>query len=99
MSNGLSMDQHGSGQLLGQQGNTRMGSTPMRPNPMGRNASMGACQVHPISWLLIFTRRAAVKTLRRKFPRAEIHETDDAEKAVEIARAVNQAAIIHAPDF
>ena len=35
-----------------------------------------------------------VKTLRRKFPEAVIHETDDAEKAIEIARAVNLSAII-----
>ncbi|HVU33371.1 MAG TPA: response regulator [Opitutaceae bacterium] len=35
-----------------------------------------------------------VKTLRRKFPNAVIHETDDAEKAIEIARAVNLSAII-----
>lgn len=35
-----------------------------------------------------------VKTLRRKFPAAVIHESDDAEKAIEIARAVNLAAIV-----
>lgn len=35
-----------------------------------------------------------VKTLRRKFASAVIQECDDAEKAIEIARAVNLAAII-----
>lgn len=35
-----------------------------------------------------------VKTLRRKFPEAVVHESDDAKKAVEIARAGNLAAII-----
>jgi CheY-like chemotaxis protein len=34
------------------------------------------------------------KTLRRKFPDAVIHESEDAEKAVEIARAINLAAIV-----
>jgi DNA-binding NarL/FixJ family response regulator len=40
------------------------------------------------------SRYLLVKTLRRKFPHAVIHESDDAEKAIEIARAVNLAAII-----
>ncbi len=40
------------------------------------------------------SRYLLVKTLRRKFPEAVIHESDDAEKAIEIARAVNLAAII-----
>lgn len=40
------------------------------------------------------SRYLLVKTLRRKFPEAVVHETDDAEKAIEIARAVNLAAII-----
>jgi CheY-like chemotaxis protein len=35
-----------------------------------------------------------VKTLRRKFPKAAIYETDDAEKAIEFARAFNLAAIV-----
>jgi DNA-binding NarL/FixJ family response regulator len=40
------------------------------------------------------SRYLLVKTLRRKFPRAIIHESEDAEKAIEIARAVNLAAIV-----
>ena len=40
------------------------------------------------------SRYLLVKTLRRKFPQAVVHETEDAEKAIEIARAVNLAAII-----
>lgn len=40
------------------------------------------------------SRYLLVKTLRRKFPQAVIHESDDAEKAIEIARAVNLAAIV-----
>jgi DNA-binding NarL/FixJ family response regulator len=40
------------------------------------------------------SRYLLVKTLRRKFPEAVIHESDDAAKAIEIARAVNLAAII-----
>jgi DNA-binding NarL/FixJ family response regulator len=40
------------------------------------------------------SRYLLVRTLRRKFPDAEIHESDDAEKAIEIARAVQLAAII-----
>lgn len=40
------------------------------------------------------SRYLLVKTLRRKFPQAIVHETDDAEKAIEIARAVNLAAIV-----
>jgi len=40
------------------------------------------------------SRYLLVKTLRRKFPRAVIHETGDAEKAIEIARAVDLAAIV-----
>ena len=35
-----------------------------------------------------------MKTLRRKFPEALVHETEDAEKAIEIARAVDLAAIV-----
>ena len=40
------------------------------------------------------SRYLLVKTLRRKFPQSIVHEFDDAEKAIEIARAVNLAAII-----
>ena len=40
------------------------------------------------------SRYLLVKTLRRKFPESVVHETDDAEKAIEIARAVNLAAIV-----
>jgi CheY-like chemotaxis protein len=40
------------------------------------------------------SRYLLVKTLRRKFPGAIIHESEDAEKAIEIARAVNLAAIV-----
>lgn len=40
------------------------------------------------------SRELLVRTLRRKFPQAVIYETDDAEKAIKIARAVNLAAII-----
>lgn len=40
------------------------------------------------------SRYLLVKTLRRKFPGAVVHESEDAEKAIEIARAVNLAAII-----
>lgn len=40
------------------------------------------------------SRYLLVKTLRRKFPQAIVHESEDAEKAIEIARAVNLAAII-----
>lgn len=40
------------------------------------------------------SRYLLVKTLRRKFPRAVVHESEDAEKAIEITRAVNLAAII-----
>jgi DNA-binding NarL/FixJ family response regulator len=35
-----------------------------------------------------------VKTLRRKFPTAVIHETDDAKQAIEIVRRAEIAAII-----
>jgi DNA-binding NarL/FixJ family response regulator len=35
-----------------------------------------------------------VKTLRRKFPEAVVHETDEADKAIELARAVDLGALI-----
>jgi DNA-binding NarL/FixJ family response regulator len=40
------------------------------------------------------SRYLLVKTLRRKFPEAIVHESDDAEKAIELTRAVNLGAII-----
>ena len=40
------------------------------------------------------SRYLLVKTLLRKFPGAVIHETDDADKAIEIARAFPLGAII-----
>lgn len=40
------------------------------------------------------SRYLLVKTLRRKFPHAMVHESEDPEKAIEIARAVNLSAII-----
>jgi CheY-like chemotaxis protein len=43
---------------------------------------------HPESRYLL------VKTLLRKYPEARIHESEDADKAVEIARAFNLLAII-----
>ena len=43
---------------------------------------------HPESRFLL------VKTLQRKFPNATIYESDDAEKAIELVRAVNLAAVI-----
>lgn len=42
------------------------------------------------------SRYLLVKTLRRKFPAAVVHESEDAEKAIELARAINlTAAIAH----
>ena len=35
-----------------------------------------------------------VKTLLRKFPESTIHESDDAEKAIEIVRTANPIAVI-----
>jgi CheY-like chemotaxis protein len=40
------------------------------------------------------SRYLLVKTLLRKFPGATIHESDDADKAVEIARALDLVAIV-----
>lgn len=40
------------------------------------------------------SRYLLVKTLLRKFPDSVIHETDDAEKAVEIVRAIDLIAVI-----
>ena len=40
------------------------------------------------------SRYLLVKTLLRKYPAATIHESEDAEKAVEIARALDLIAII-----
>ncbi len=55
---------------------------------MAQTPTLVVIDFHPESRYLL------VKTLRRKFPNAVIHESDDAEKAIEIARAVNLAAII-----
>lgn len=40
------------------------------------------------------SRYLLVKTLRRKFPEAQIHEMDDADKAIAIARTEHLAAVI-----
>lgn len=40
------------------------------------------------------SRYLLVKTLRRKFPDAQIYEMDDADKAIDIAREVTLAAVI-----
>ncbi len=55
---------------------------------MGQSPNFVVIDFHAESRFLL------VKTLRRKFPEAAIHETDDAEKAIEIARAINLSAII-----
>lgn len=40
------------------------------------------------------SRQLLVRTLRRKFPQAVLHETDDTDKALEVARSVGAVAII-----
>lgn len=40
------------------------------------------------------SRQLLVRTLRRKFPDAVVHETDDTDKALAMARAVGAVAIV-----